>query len=69
MSNKREDELAGKHRDMGIKTAEGQDNEGHLAGSNLSTFNEASAQEREQADDNELNRTDARSDVKGTESV
>jgi hypothetical protein len=68
-SNKREGELAGKHRDMGIKTADGQDNEGHLAGSNLSTFNEQSAQEHERNDNSELNRLDARGDVKGTESV
>lgn len=69
MSNKKEDELAGKQRDMGIKTIEGQDNEGHLPGSNQSTFNERSAQEHERNDDNELNRTDARGDVKGTEPV
>lgn len=69
MSNKREDELAGKHRDMGIKTAEGQDNEGHLKGSNQRTFNEQSAQEHERNDDSELNRLDARGDVKGTEGV
>lgn len=65
-SNKKEGELAGKHRDMGIKTADGQDNEGHLAGSNQSTFNERSAQDHERNDDNELNRRDAREDAKGT---
>lgn len=69
MSNKREGDLAGKHPDMGIKTAEGQDNEGHLAGSNQAGFNEQSAQQHEQEDDNELNRKDARGDVRGTASV
>ena len=64
MADKREDQLAGKHRDMGIKTVEGQDNEGHVAGSNLSNFDEEHAQERQKTeDDNELNGKDARDEV------
>jgi hypothetical protein len=60
---------AGKHSDMGIKTVEGMDHEGHLHGSNQSTFNERRTQEHERNDDNELNKTDARGTVGGTESV
>ena len=61
MADKNEDALAGKHRDMGIKTVEGQDNEGHVKGSKQSEFNERSAQEwQKKEDENELNRTDAR---------
>lgn len=65
-SNKNEGSLAGKHRDMGIKTVEGQDNEGHLKGSKKSAFNERNMQEHERMDDNELNHLDAREDAKGT---
>jgi hypothetical protein len=64
--NKNEDSLAGKQRDMGIKTVEGQDNEGHLKGSKKSAFNERSMQEHERRDENELNHLDAREDAKGT---
>ena len=61
MADKREGELAGKNQDMGIKTIEGQDNEGHVNGSKQSEFNERSAQEwQKKEDENELNRTDAR---------
>lgn len=68
MADKREGELAGKHRDMGIKTADGQDSEGHISGSNQSKFNERAAQERQkEEDDNELNRTDARDGVHNSE--
>lgn len=64
MAEKKEGGLAGKHRDMGIKTIEGQDNEGHIRGSKQSEFNERSAQERQkQEDNNELNRKDARDDM------
>ena len=70
MANKREDELAGKHRDMGIKTIEGQDNEGHIKGSNQSAFNERSTPERRvQEDMSELNEKDARDNVRGTEQI
>jgi hypothetical protein len=49
---------------MGIETAEGQDNEGHVKGSKQSEFNERAAQERQKhEDDNELNRKDARGDA------
>ncbi len=65
MANKREGELAGKNRDLGIKTIEGQDNEGHIKGSKQSAFNERSAQERQQEeDDNGLNRKDARDNAR-----
>lgn len=64
-----EGELAGKVPDMGIKTVQGMDHEGHLPGSNQSTFNERSAQEHERADDSELNKLDDRGTVGGTESV
>ena len=64
--NKREGDLAGKHRDMGIKTVEGQDNEGHIKGSKQSAFNEQSAQEHERSDNSELNRLDGRDEAKGT---
>lgn len=64
MSNKREGELAGKQREVGIKTVDGQDHEGHLTGSNQSSFNERSAQEwQKQEDNNELNHKDARDDM------
>ena len=65
MADKKEEQLAGKNRDMGIKTIEGQDNEGHVNGSKQSAFNEQSTQEWQQKEDeNELNRTDARGDAK-----
>jgi len=64
-----EGDMAGQLPDMGIKTVQGMDSEGHLPGSNQSTFNERSAQEREKNDDNELNKTDARGTVSGTENV
>ena len=45
-----------------------QDNEGHMKGDNVSTFNEQQAQERQQGEDEApLNRKDARDDVRGTE--
>jgi hypothetical protein len=64
-----EGEVAGKTPDMGIKTVQGMDSEGHLTGSNQQSFNERSAQEHERSDDNELNKTDDRGTVGGTESV
>jgi hypothetical protein len=64
-----EGDMAGQLPDMGIKTVQGMDNEGHLKGSHQSTFNERSAQEHEKNDDNELNKTDARGTVSGTENV
>jgi hypothetical protein len=64
-----EGDIAGQVPDMGIKTVQGMDHEGHLSGSNQSTFNERSAQEHERADDNELNKTDDRGKVSGTEGV
>ncbi len=70
MEKRTESTEAGKHRDMGIKTSQGQDSEGHIKGSNQEKFNERSAQEHQQKeDDNELNKTDARGTVGGTESV
>lgn len=64
MADKREGDLAGKHRDMGIKTIEGQDNEGHVTGSQQASFNERKTQERQKEEDNnELNRKDARDDI------
>lgn len=55
-------------RDMGMRSYEGQDNEGHLSGSNQRHFNERRAQEAQRKEDrNELNRQDARGGVKGTE--
>jgi hypothetical protein len=64
MAEKREGELAGKHRDMGIKTIEGQDNEGHVRGSKQSEFNERSTQDMQKKEDqSELNRKDARDDM------
>ena len=70
MDKKTESSEAGKHRDMGIKTASGQDHEGHLPGSNQASFDEQRTQERQQQeDDNELNKTDARGNVPGTENV
>jgi hypothetical protein len=57
-------------RDMGIKTHEEQDNEGHIHGSRQQAFNERSAQEHQRKEDrHELNRKDARGTVKGTENV
>lgn len=64
-----EGEEAGKNRNMGIKTVEGMDSEGHLHGSKQSAFNERSAQEHERSDKNPLNETDDRGTVQGTESV
>jgi hypothetical protein len=70
MDKNTESTEAGKHRDMGIKTVEGQDHEGHIKGSKQEEFNERSAQDYQQnEDDNELNKTDARGTVGGTESV
>jgi hypothetical protein len=57
-------------RDMGIKTHEGQDNEGHLHGSNQEAFNERRAQEHQRREDkSKWNKEDARGTVSGTESV
>ena len=64
-----ESDVAGKRPDIGIKTLQGMDNEGHLKGSNQSAFNECSAQEHQRSDHNELNQTDNRETVSGTESV
>ena len=65
MAEKREDDLAGKHRDMGIKTIEQQDNEGHIKGSHQAEFNERSAQEKQkQENNNELNRKDDRNEMR-----
>ncbi len=64
-----EGDMAGQVPDMGIKTVQGMDHEGHIHGSNQSSFNERSAQEHEKNDDSELNKTDARGTVGGTESV
>jgi hypothetical protein len=59
MADKNEGKLAGKHRDMGIKTIEGQDNEGHIHGSQQSSFDEQRTQERQKEEDNnELNSKD-----------
>lgn len=71
MSEKKwnESDMAGQIPDMGIKTVQGMDSEGHLHGSNQQSFNERRAQEHEKNDDNELNKTDARGTVSGTESV
>jgi hypothetical protein len=70
MQEKRESSEAGKHRDMGIKTVKGQDNEGHIKGSKQAEFNERTAQEAQShEDENPLNRTDARSNAGGTEQV
>ena len=55
-------------RQKDTRTYEVQDNEGHMKGSNLSTFNEQQAQERQQKeDDSELNKEDARGGVTGTD--
>ena len=70
MERKTEGTEAGKHRDIGIKTAAGQDNEGHIEESKQSEFNEKNAQQNQRREDeSELNRTDARDNVQGTESV
>jgi len=66
METKRESTEAGKHRDMSIKTVQGQDNEGHLHGSNQSQFNEQRMQEVQQREDeNELNKKDDREEAHG----
>jgi hypothetical protein len=70
MADKTESTEAGKHRDMGIKTVQGQDNEGHINGSKQAEFNERSAQEAQShEDENPLNKTDTRGGVSGTEQV
>jgi hypothetical protein len=70
MTDKREDQLAGKHRDMGIKTVEQQDSEGHVIGSKQAEFNERSSQQQQaREDENELNRKDARDDMHNTGGV
>ena len=70
MADKREGDLAGKHDNMGIKTIEQQDHEGHVKGSKQAEFNEQSAQERQsQEDDHELNKRDARDDMHNTGGV
>jgi hypothetical protein len=61
MTDKNEGSLAGKHRDMGIKTIEGQDNEGHVHGSKQSEFKEQTDLRRAQEDESSFNREDARS--------
>ena len=65
----REGDVAGKHPDTGMKTVQGMDHEGHQKGSHQSAFNEQSAQEHQRSDHNELNQTDNRETVSGTESV
>ena len=70
MDKKTESTEAGKNNDMGIKTAQGQDSEGHFPGSKQAEFNEQKMQERQrQEDENELNRTDVRGNVSGTENI
>jgi len=70
MERKTEGSEAGKHRDIGIKTVAGQDSEGHVEGSKQGEFNEKNAQQNQRREDeSELNRTDARDNVQGTESV
>ena len=70
MDKKTESTEAGKNRDMGIKTSGGQDHEGHFPGSKQAEFDEQKMQERQSHEDkNELNRTDARGNVSGTENV
>ena len=64
-----EGDLAGQVPNMGIKTVQGMDHEGHIHGSKQSEFDERSTQEHEKNDDSELNKTDARGNVGGTESV
>ena len=63
MANKKEGELAGKHRDMGIKTIEGQDNEGQI-NRKQSGFNERTTHDlRKKEDESELNRLDDRDEI------
>jgi hypothetical protein len=70
MEERTESTEAGKHRDMGIKTVQGQDNEGHVKGSKQAEFNEQRTQDAQRdEDDNPLNKEDARGTVKGTEQV
>jgi len=70
MDRKTESSEAGKHRDIGIKTGQGQDAEGHFNGSKQAEFDEQRAQANQRREDeSELNRTDARDNVQGTESV
>lgn len=65
-----EGDMAGQIPDMGIKTVQGMDSEGHLHGSKESEFDERSAQaHQKEEDNNELNQKDARSTVSGTEGV
>lgn len=60
--------MAGRLPDMGIKTVQGMDSEGHLRGSKQSEFDERSAQQHQKEEDNnELNQKDARGTVKGAE--
>ena len=61
MVEKNEGALAGKFPDMGIKTIEGQDNEGKTIGTRQAEQGEPTAQElRKHEDESELNRIDAR---------
>jgi hypothetical protein len=70
MDSKTESTEAGKHKDIGIKTVGGQDSEGHVKGSKQAEFNEQNAQANQRREDeSELNRTDKRDNLQGTESV
>lgn len=70
MEKKTESTEAGKHRNIGIKTVAGQDSEGHIKGSNQEAFSEQRAQDYQKKEDEaELNKTDARDNVQGTESI
>ena len=65
MVEKNEGALAGKYPDMGIKTIEGQDNEGKLLGTRQQKEGEPTAQElRQHEDESELNKKDAREDAR-----
>ncbi|HYO22797.1 MAG TPA: hypothetical protein VER36_10350 [Flavisolibacter sp.] len=70
MDRKTESTEAGKTPGIGIKTVQGQDSEGHISGSKQEEFSERRAQEDQQREDEaDLNKTDARDKVQGTESV
>ena len=70
MEKKTEGTEAGRTPGIGIKTVQGQDSEGHIRGSKQEEFSERRAQEdQKNEDDAELNQTDARGNVQGTESV
>ena len=60
MVEKREGDLAGRHHDMGIKTIEGQDTEGHVKGGKQSESVDRTKEWRAQEDDSKFNKKDAR---------